>query len=313
LVGVTSAAAAAAATAAVVTVVIVVVVTPVVAATAAAASATATVTAAATITTAAITSDDDDDDDDNDDDDNDDVDDDDNEDEDEDEDEDDEDDDDDDDDDAAVAATAATATNATNAAGANATATAAAAAAAATTAAAFPPMVYKGVPSVQLRAFDGAYGARRARGAMVPSALAHLESRIPWEAEALRLDTADMNPGTAPDPTSGPAAGPGAAGPTTGPPVAGPAAATGPAFWITYALALNILLILGFCLVKRAKFLYKLRNIPSPKALPFLGNAIQLNCSNEGESQRIRALRNAAPTRRQSLRPQLSWGFFPFA
>ncbi|XP_011504291.1 PREDICTED: cytochrome P450 4c3-like [Ceratosolen solmsi marchali] len=122
-------------------------------------------------------------------------------------------------------------------------------------------MVYKGASFVQSRAFDGADGARGARGATTPSVLAHLESQMTWEDEALKLDIINMSPRPGLD--------------------AVPAAPEGNVSWITCALALNLLLLLGFCLVKRIKFLYKLRHIPSPKALPVFGNAIQLNCSNE--------------------------------
>ena len=52
--------------------------------------------------------------------------------------------------------------------------------------------------------------------------------------------------------------------------------------WLTLSLILSVLALLMTMAVKRAKFLYSLRNVPSPTALPFIGNACQLNCSLEG-------------------------------
>lgn len=37
-------------------------------------------------------------------------------------------------------------------------------------------------------------------------------------------------------------------------------------------------------LVQRAKFLYALKNVPYPTALPIVGNVCQLNCTQKGKS-----------------------------
>lgn len=52
--------------------------------------------------------------------------------------------------------------------------------------------------------------------------------------------------------------------------------------WITVTLLLAFVSIVVTLSVKRAKFLYSLRNIPYPSALPVIGNAVQLNCNLEG-------------------------------
>ncbi|XP_008555432.1 cytochrome P450 4c3 [Microplitis demolitor] len=51
--------------------------------------------------------------------------------------------------------------------------------------------------------------------------------------------------------------------------------------WITFILLLSVLVIFLSLFIKRTKFLYSLRNVPSPMALPLIGNAVQLNCSLE--------------------------------
>lgn len=53
--------------------------------------------------------------------------------------------------------------------------------------------------------------------------------------------------------------------------------------WTTIILSLCVSAIFMIFLVKRAHFLYKLRKVPSPVALPIIGNAVQLNCDLEGE------------------------------
>lgn len=51
--------------------------------------------------------------------------------------------------------------------------------------------------------------------------------------------------------------------------------------WTTIILSLCVSAIFMIFLVKRAHFLYKLRKVPSPVALPIIGNAVQLNCDLE--------------------------------
>ncbi|XP_034941155.1 cytochrome P450 4c3-like [Chelonus insularis] len=51
--------------------------------------------------------------------------------------------------------------------------------------------------------------------------------------------------------------------------------------WTTPFLFLSTFIVLVILFVKRTKFLYSLRNVPSPIALPIIGNAVQLNCSLE--------------------------------
>ncbi|KAK0182082.1 hypothetical protein PV327_000251 [Microctonus hyperodae] len=57
--------------------------------------------------------------------------------------------------------------------------------------------------------------------------------------------------------------------------------------WITFVLSSSILTILLGLFIKRAKFLYPLRNVPSPMAIPIIGNAYQLNCSLEEFFKRL--------------------------
>ncbi|KAK2580231.1 hypothetical protein KPH14_012487 [Odynerus spinipes] len=47
--------------------------------------------------------------------------------------------------------------------------------------------------------------------------------------------------------------------------------------WITLILSLCLLLVILIFAVQRVRFLYALRNVPHPFALPFVGNAYQLN------------------------------------
>lgn len=56
--------------------------------------------------------------------------------------------------------------------------------------------------------------------------------------------------------------------------------------WMTVVLSLCLLTILLLLAVQRGKFLYALRNVPYPTALPVVGNAYQLNCSPEGKIPR---------------------------
>ncbi|XP_016840435.1 cytochrome P450 4C1 isoform X2 [Nasonia vitripennis] len=50
---------------------------------------------------------------------------------------------------------------------------------------------------------------------------------------------------------------------------------------LTFTLGLIVFLLLSRLAVRRAKFLYSLRNIPYPPALPLLGNFVQLLCNLE--------------------------------
>lgn len=53
--------------------------------------------------------------------------------------------------------------------------------------------------------------------------------------------------------------------------------------WTTVILSLCVSSIFLMLLVKRAHFLYTLRKVPSPFAIPIIGNAHQLNCDLEGK------------------------------
>lgn len=55
--------------------------------------------------------------------------------------------------------------------------------------------------------------------------------------------------------------------------------------WVTPMLFFSMLSAMLVLLVQRGKFLYDLRNVPYPTALPVIGNAYQLNCSTEGKSR----------------------------
>ncbi|XP_058807967.1 cytochrome P450 4c3-like [Phymastichus coffea] len=60
------------------------------------------------------------------------------------------------------------------------------------------------------------------------------------------------------------------------------ALAAGGASWTALVLWSSLMLALCVSLTRRARFVHALRSIPSPSgALPFLGNAMQLNCSLE--------------------------------
>lgn len=54
--------------------------------------------------------------------------------------------------------------------------------------------------------------------------------------------------------------------------------------WVTPMLFFSMLSAVVVLLVERGKFLYALRNVPYPTALPIIGNAYQLNCSTEGKT-----------------------------
>ncbi|XP_076666746.1 cytochrome P450 4c3 [Andrena cerasifolii] len=51
--------------------------------------------------------------------------------------------------------------------------------------------------------------------------------------------------------------------------------------WITLILSMCLMTVLLLLLVRRGKFLYALRKVPHPPALPIIGNAYQLCCSPE--------------------------------
>ncbi|XP_014474605.1 PREDICTED: cytochrome P450 4c3-like [Dinoponera quadriceps] len=51
--------------------------------------------------------------------------------------------------------------------------------------------------------------------------------------------------------------------------------------WLTPMMIFSMLSAMLVLLVQRGKFLYALRNVPYPTALPVIGNAYQLNCSTE--------------------------------
>lgn len=53
--------------------------------------------------------------------------------------------------------------------------------------------------------------------------------------------------------------------------------------WVTPMLVFSMVSAMLVLLVQRGKFLYALRNVPYPTALPIIGNAYQLNCSTEGK------------------------------
>ncbi|XP_046483858.1 cytochrome P450 4c3 isoform X1 [Neodiprion pinetum] len=50
---------------------------------------------------------------------------------------------------------------------------------------------------------------------------------------------------------------------------------------VTIFLSFIVLVVSLLILVRRGRFVYALRNVPSPPALPFIGNAFQLNCPQE--------------------------------
>ncbi|TGZ35386.1 Cytochrome P450 4C1, partial [Temnothorax longispinosus] len=57
--------------------------------------------------------------------------------------------------------------------------------------------------------------------------------------------------------------------------------------WMTVFLFSCLLSLLGVLLVQRVKFLYALRKVLYPTALPLIGNAYQLNCSQEEFFQKL--------------------------
>jgi len=58
--------------------------------------------------------------------------------------------------------------------------------------------------------------------------------------------------------------------------------------WVTVFLSSCLLSLFLILLVQRGKFLYALKNVPYPTALPVIGNAYQLNCTQEGKLFRDR-------------------------
>ncbi|XP_070159992.1 cytochrome P450 4c3 [Polyergus mexicanus] len=58
--------------------------------------------------------------------------------------------------------------------------------------------------------------------------------------------------------------------------------------WMTVFLSFCLLLLLLNLVVERGKFLYALRKVPYPTALPIIGNAYQLFCSQEEFFQKLR-------------------------
>ncbi|XP_011864539.1 PREDICTED: cytochrome P450 4c3-like [Vollenhovia emeryi] len=58
-------------------------------------------------------------------------------------------------------------------------------------------------------------------------------------------------------------------------------------YWVTVFLLICMLFLLVIPLVQRGKFLYALRKVPYPTALPLIGNAYQLNCSQEEFFQKM--------------------------
>jgi len=65
--------------------------------------------------------------------------------------------------------------------------------------------------------------------------------------------------------------------------------------WVTVFLSSCLLSLFLILLVQRGKFLYALRNVPYPTALPVIGNAYQLNCTQEGKLFRDR-VKNSVET-----------------
>ncbi|CAL1684549.1 unnamed protein product [Lasius platythorax] len=59
------------------------------------------------------------------------------------------------------------------------------------------------------------------------------------------------------------------------------------ASWVTVCLSFCLLSLLLILLIQRGKFLYALRKVPYPTALPIIGNAYQLNCSQEAFFQKL--------------------------
>ncbi|KYN08578.1 PREDICTED: cytochrome P450 4c3-like [Cyphomyrmex costatus] len=57
--------------------------------------------------------------------------------------------------------------------------------------------------------------------------------------------------------------------------------------WVTVFLSFCLLSLFSTLLVQRGKFLHDLRNVPYPTALPIIGNAYQLNCTQEEFFQKL--------------------------
>lgn len=57
--------------------------------------------------------------------------------------------------------------------------------------------------------------------------------------------------------------------------------------WVTVFLSTCLLSLFLVLLTQRGKFLYALRNVPYPTALPVIGNAYQLNCTQEDFFQKL--------------------------
>ncbi|XP_060830923.1 cytochrome P450 4C1-like [Bombus pascuorum] len=57
--------------------------------------------------------------------------------------------------------------------------------------------------------------------------------------------------------------------------------------WLTLTLSTCLMLIVLLLVVRRGKFLYDLRKVPYPPALPIIGNAYQLCCSPEEAFQKM--------------------------
>ncbi|XP_053972202.1 cytochrome P450 4c3-like [Hylaeus volcanicus] len=57
--------------------------------------------------------------------------------------------------------------------------------------------------------------------------------------------------------------------------------------WVTLTLSMCLMAIVLVMIVRRGRFLYKLRDVPYPPALPIIGNAYQLFCSPEESFKRL--------------------------
>lgn len=81
--------------------------------------------------------------------------------------------------------------------------------------------------------------------------------------------------------------------------------------WVTIFLSFCLLSLLLVLLVQRGRFLYALRKVPYPTALPVIGNAYQLNCTQEGKStfSRSRRVKNSVKTSNLSRWPPITSRF----